>query len=125
MIEQIEQGKIITLEKDMETTQLAWNKHAVCEGVFLKHIITGQLTGGKFSSHLVKVQAGCQISEHVHAGNWELHEVVAGEATGHLAGKVIPYQVGTVVVIPEGRPHRVVAGEQDLYILAKFVPALV
>lgn len=125
MIEQFEQGKVTTFEKDMETAQLSWNKHAVCAGVFLKHLVTGQLTDGKFSSHMVKVQAGCQISEHIHAGNWELHEVVAGEAIANLAGKAIPYQVGTVVVIPPGRPHCVVAGEQDLYILAQFVPALV
>lgn len=125
MIEQFEQGKVTTFEKDIEATHLPWHKHAVCAGVFLKHLVTGQLTDGKFSSHLVKVQAGCQISEHIHAGNWELHEVVAGEATGYLADKAIPYQAGSVVVIPQGQPHGVVAGEQDLYILAQFVPALV
>lgn len=125
MIEKIEYGKVITLEDNFEVTRLGWNKHPSCEGVFLKHLVTGKHTDGKFSCHLVKVQAGCQISEHIHAHNWELHEVVTGEATGHLAGKSVPYVAGTTIVIPEGQPHKVVAGEQDLYLLAKFVPALV
>ncbi|MBN1875451.1 MAG: cupin domain-containing protein [Anaerolineae bacterium] len=125
MVEQIELGTLVTLEDDIEMAHLNWNPHASCAGVFLKHLVTGDLTDRKFSCHLVRVQAGCQISEHIHAGNWELHEVVAGEATGYLAGKHIPYRVGTTVVIPEGQPHQVVAGTQDLYFLAKFVPALV
>ncbi|MBN2005119.1 MAG: cupin [Anaerolineae bacterium] len=125
MIEQIERGKIVTLEDVIEAADLNWNKHASCEGVFLKHLVTGALTEGKFSCHLVKVQAGFEISEHVHIKNWELHEVVSGEATGYLAGKSIPYTIGAAIVIPEGVLHRVVAGEQDLYLLAKFIPALV
>ena len=125
MIEQIEQGQIVTFENNMDMTELKWNKHASCEGVFLKHIVTGKFTDGKFSCHLVKVQAGCEISEHVHQNNWELHEVVAGEATGYLADQKISYVTGTTIVIPQGEKHRVVAGKQDLYLLAKFIPALV
>jgi mannose-6-phosphate isomerase-like protein (cupin superfamily) len=125
MIEQIEQGKIVTLENDMDITHLEWNEHPSCEGVFLKHIVTGELTDGKFSCHLVKVRTGCEISEHIHQQNWELHEVITGEATGYLADKSIPYVVGTTTVIPEGQKHKVVAGEQDLYLLAKFIPALI
>ena len=125
MLAQVMQGKIVTLENSLAITQLKWNKHPSCEGVFLKHIVTGELTHGKFSCHLVKVQAGFEISEHVHPNNWELHEVVAGEATGHLVDKSIAYVPGTTLVIPEGKKHRVVAGEQDLYLLAKFIPALV
>ncbi len=125
MIEQIEQGQIVTLENNTDMTDLKWNKLASCERVFLKHMVTGKFTDGKFSCHLVKVQAGCEISEHVHQNNWELHEVAAGEATGYLADKTISYVTGTTIVIPQGEKHRVVAGEQDLYLLAKFIPALV
>ena len=125
MIEQIEQGQIVTLENNINITHLNWNKHSSYDGVFLKHIVTSKFTNGKFSCHLVKVQAGCEISEHVHQNNWELHEVVAGDATGYLADKRISYVIGTTIVIPEGEKHRVVAGEKDLYLLAKFIPALV
>lgn len=125
MIEKVEKGKIITAEKITETSHLDWNKHASCEGVFLKHIVTGQLTDGKFSCHLVKVRAGYRISEHIHANHWELHEIIAGEAMGYLVNKIIPYQPGTTVIIPEGQPHKIIAGEQDLYLLAKFIPAFV
>jgi len=125
MVEQIALGKIVTLETTTETAQLDWNQHPSCKGVALKHLVTSQQSGGKFSSHLVKVEAGCEISAHVHPDNWELHEVVSGTAIGYLADQVIPYASGTSIVIPQGVNHRVVAGAQDLYLLAKFVPALV
>jgi quercetin dioxygenase-like cupin family protein len=124
MLERIEQGQIVTLEINMSITDLEWHKHPAFEGVFLRHIVTGNLTEGNFSCHLVKVQAGCEISEHIHQNNWELHEVMAGEGIGYLAQKRIPYALGTTIVIPADKKHKVAAGEEDLYLLATFIPAL-
>jgi len=42
-----------------------------------------------------------------------------------LMEKEICYKLGSSVVIPEGVKHKVVATEGDLYLLAKFIPALV
>ncbi|GAP21569.1 cupin domain-containing protein [Leptolinea tardivitalis] len=120
----IDQGIIATVDGELSLSLIPWNKHATCEGVFLKHLIKGEQTGGKFSCHLVKVQAGCQISDHIHPENWELHEVVSGEAIGIIENRQISYEPGTCAVIPQGKIHRVVAGDQDLYIMAKFIPAL-
>ena len=125
MKEQIEQGKRITMDQSVDIDDIAWNKHSSCHGVFLKHLVTGAETDGKFSFHLVRVQAGCEISEHIHQTNWELHEVVAGNAIGYLGDKTISYVPGTTIVIPEGKKHKVVAGEQDLFLFATFIPALV
>lgn len=119
------QGTIITSEAIRAINDLPWNKHASCEGVFLKHLIAGAATDGQFSCHLVQVQAGYEISEHIHPKHWELHEVVVGQGWGFLSGKTLAYQPGSVIVIPSGEKHRVVAGEEDLYVWAKFVPALV
>jgi len=103
---------------------IPWNKHATCEGVYLKHLITGAQTDGKFSCHFVKVQAGCEISEHIHPHSWEIHEVVAGTAIAFSGDEKIDYLPGTTAAIPEGRKHKVTAGDKDVYILAKFIPAL-
>ena len=125
MIQPDEQGTIITPETRQTIGDLPWNKHATCEGVFLKHLITGAATNGQFSCHLVRVQAGHEISEHIHARNWELHEVVAGEGRGFLHGAELTYQPGNTIVIPLGEKHRVIAEKDDLYLWAKFVPALI
>lgn len=120
-----EQGTIITPETRQTIRDLPWNKHATCEGVFLKHLITGAVTNGQFSCHLVRVQAGHEISEHIHAKNWELHEVIAGDGRGFLNGQELSYQPGNTIVIPLGEKHRVVAESADLYLWAKFIPALI
>jgi quercetin dioxygenase-like cupin family protein len=125
MIEQLLQGDIVTIEKNMSTSKLEWNQHSTCNGVYLKHLVTSNETDGKFSCHLVKVQAGCEIAEHTHPNNWELHEVVDGEGTGFLIENAISYKLGTTIVIPAGQKHKVIAGDKNLYLLAKFIPALI
>lgn len=121
----IEQGAVFTSATPQSISNLPWNKHATCEGVFLKHLVTGAATNGQFSCHLVRVQAGHEISEHIHPKNWELHEVVAGQGRGFLSGKELVYETGNTIVIPQGELHRVVADGEDLYLWAKFIPALV
>lgn len=124
MIEKIEKGEVATVEKSYNISDVPWNKHPTFDGVFLKHLIKGDCTEGKFSCHLVRVQAGCQLADHVHQNNWELHEVVSGKGKGFVNEKEISYIGGTAVIIPQGQNHRVAAGEEDLYLLAKFIPAL-
>ncbi len=119
-----ETNSIFTREDSRDMKEIAWNKHATFPGVYLKHLVKGDQTDGKFSCHLVKVEAGCELGEHIHAGNWEIHEIVSGNAAGYLEGKEMPYTPGTTAIIPAGLKHRVVAGDQDLYIRAKFIPAL-
>lgn len=121
----LEKGAIKTMEKDYNKADLTWNKHTTCEGVFLKHLVKGETTEGKFSCHLVRVQAGCEISQHIHATNWELHEVISGTGKGILEDKEVSYTAGNMIVIPQGMNHRVMAGDEDIFMLAKFIPALI
>lgn len=125
IVKKIDEGKIIYLEKEMDAKELDWNAHPAFKGVFLKHLVRGEDTGSGFSCHLVKVEAGCEIGEHVHEKQWELHEIIGGAGKGVLVNKEIAYKLGVSVVIPKGVKHKVIAGEDDLYLLAKFVPALV
>lgn len=121
----INEGKIVGLEQEMNAADLRWNPHPKFRGVALKHLVTGESTNGQLSCHLVKIDAGCEIGEHVHVENLELHEILSGNGMAVLVDKEIPYRAGTSVVIPANKPHKVVAGQQDMYLLAKFTPALV
>jgi quercetin dioxygenase-like cupin family protein len=116
---------VVTVDRVVPTSTLAWNKHATCPGVFLKHLVTGESTKGHCSIHLVKVEAHCAITEHIHESKWELHEVLAGDGRGAISGASILYSPGTTIVIPESMRHRVEAGDHDLYLRATFIPALI
>ncbi len=125
ILRRITESKIFSVEKDVDVGELNWNAHPKFKGVFLKHLVKGDITDKRFSCHLVKVEAGCEIGEHIHENNWELHEPIEGIGKGFVREKEINYEPGISVVIPEGVKHKVVAGNEDLYLLAKFVPALV
>jgi quercetin dioxygenase-like cupin family protein len=103
---------------------LPWHPHPAFAGVALKHLVTGDGTGGAFSAHLVRLEPGAEIGEHVHETNWELHEVAGGSGECLLEARSIPYEPGRIAVMPQGAAHRVRAGRDGLCLLAKFVPAL-
>lgn len=112
--------------READLAALPWNPHPSFPGVALKHLVTGSETGGALSAHLVRVEPGCCLMEHVHAANLELHEVVRGAGTCSLAHKTVRYEPGACGLIPAGVAHSVRADVgETLYILAKFVPALV
>lgn len=116
-------GKVVYQNREIDIEKLEWNKNNN-KGVYLKHIIKGEDTDGKFSCHIVKIESGCEIGQHIHEGNWELHEVIAGEGKCFLEDKEVLYSVGTLSVIPQGMEHKVMAINGDLYLFAKFIPAL-
>jgi mannose-6-phosphate isomerase-like protein (cupin superfamily) len=117
-------GKVVYQNGEIDIERLEWNKNNVNKGVYLKHIVKGEDTDGKFSCHIVRIESGCEIGQHIHEGNWELHEVIAGEGKCFLEDKEVFYSVGTLSVIPEGMEHKVMAVNGDLYLFAKFMPAL-
>jgi len=92
--------------------------------VYLKHIIRGENTNGQLSSHMVRIDPGCTLETHIHAEQWELHEVIEGAGTCNLGGCSVSYGPGQMAVIPSGTLHAVTAGENGLVLLAKFFPAL-
>lgn len=111
--------------RDADLCALPWNPHPSFTGVALKHLVTAADTNGALSAHLVRVEPGCCLKEHIHADKLELHEVVRGAGTCALADKNVRYEPGACGLIPAGVPHsvRADAGE-PLFILAKFAPAL-
>jgi len=124
IFEDFDCGKLFFKGNVEDISKLAWNKHAKFEGVELKHIITAKHTDGKFSCHLVKVAPGKKIGEHLHNGQIEIHEVVAGYGKCICAGEELEYVPGNIGFMPADVLHEVIAGPEGVYLLAKFFPAL-
>jgi quercetin dioxygenase-like cupin family protein len=116
---------VVVPGQTIATESLPWNPHPKFAGVSLRHLVTGKDTGGRLSLHHVRVDPGCAIGDHAHAGQVEIHDVLAGRGTCTLAGRVIPYTPGVVGVMPADQVHRVDAGKDGLLLLATFSPPLV
>lgn len=124
LFEAFNNGFLKLTNKTVEFADIPWSKHPVFEGVELKHIITSKDTDGKFSYHLVRIAPNKSIENHSHETQLETHEIVAGSGVCINEGITIPYDVGTISIIPSGIPHKVTAGDDGLYLFAKFIPAL-
>ena len=57
---------------------LPWNPHPKFTGVSLRHLATGADTGGHLSLHHIRIDPGCSIGNHTHAGMVEIHDVLSG-----------------------------------------------
>ena len=73
----------------------------------------------------MRIEPGCTLEAHTHQGSLELHEVLRGAGRCSLGGREVAYGPGVCGLIPAGTVHSVRAdAEEDLYLLAKFAPAL-
>ena len=104
---------------------IGWNPHPTFKGVSMKHVVKGADTDGRLSCHLVRIEPGCEIGDHVHEGKMELHEVVAGRGFCVIGDETVDYAAGSMAYIPDDVRHSVKAGTEGLEILAKFCPALI
>jgi len=119
------QGRAVhTRTGSRPAADIPWTAHPVFAGVTLKHLVTGADTDGALSCHLVRLEPGARLASHVHDGQWELHEVVAGSGRAGLGDAAADYLPGVAAVIPRGLVHEVTAGESGLCLYAKFFPAL-
>ena len=114
----------ITEQFEVANGNISYIPHTSFKGVYLMHLVSGDMTNSCISSHLVKVEPFCMLDTHTHSEQLEIHEVIQGAGKCQIADKELQYTPGTVTVIPRNTPHKVTAGENGLYILAKFSPAL-
>lgn len=119
-----ENGQIGTISEILKSSDKPFNPHPKFKGVYLKNLVTGDMTDNKISCHLVKVEPFCTLDTHVHENSLEIHEVIFGNATCYIGENKINYNVGSIGVIPANVMHKVEAGENGIYILAKFTPAV-
>ncbi|MCL2160368.1 MAG: cupin domain-containing protein [Betaproteobacteria bacterium] len=119
-----EQGELALSGRRVKFMERDWQPHSQFAGVALKHLLTAADTGGAFSYHLVRVEPGCAIGEHVHATQQETHEVVAGDGVCRIRNEGIDYRAGLISLIEPGVRHTVTASEKGLLMFAKFIPPL-
>lgn len=124
VFEAFDTGKYAAPEAERDFSQLVWNAHPKFPGVALKHLLIGKDTGGTFSYHLVRIDPGKAIGDHLHDPQLETHEVIAGSGECVNGGTRITYQPGVVSVFQPRVRHEVTAGESGLKLFAKFMPPL-
>lgn len=107
-----------------DISRIPWTEHPAFEGVFMKHLIVGAQTLGRFSSHLVRIDPGCSLGEHCHDEHMELHEIKTGGGRAHLDKAEFDCVPGDVTLIPKGTSHSLQAAETGMTLYAKFFPAL-
>ncbi len=119
----LEAGRLVTLGGVKAFAGEEWVAHPKFAGVRLKTLVSWEESGQVLQALLVGVDAGCELATHVHAGEWELHEVVGGEGEASLGGDTVVYQPGVMALILNGVEHSVRAGTQGVTLLAKFFKA--
>lgn len=124
IISNFEKGNTYLTTTTVSNNEKQWNPHPTFPGVSLKHLISGEQTANRFSSHIVRIEPGCILDEHIHEGKTELHEIIEGSGVCLLNETEIHYLPGDCAVIPDDTKHKVTAGENGLTIYAKFIPAL-
>ena len=117
-------GKIVFPEKEIDATAIPWKKHPVFRGVFLKELVSAADTDGTFNCLLIKIEKGAEVSDHTHDTQWEFNEVLDGNGVFGFGDKKSACKSGDSYVNPPGVSHSVAAPMEDLYITAKFMPAL-
>lgn len=123
-INDFEKGTLNINGKEIKIEEIEWNANPTCEGVFLKHLIKGENTNNQISCHIVKISPHCEIKLHNHSGKTELHEVMDGSGECIIEGTPIAYKKGVITLILADKNHLVKAGNENLYLFAKFFPAL-
>jgi quercetin dioxygenase-like cupin family protein len=87
---------------------------------------TAHDTGGaRFQADVYMQPGGFVAAEHIHPGQEERFEVIAGTLRARIAGKEITGGPGTKLVVPAGAPHVWWnSGDDELHVLAEVLPAL-
>ena len=116
-------GRLAHEGESIDLASLAWKEHPEFKGVFLKHLVTAEQTGGLFTCLLVRIEPDRGIGLHAHPDSIELHEVVSGGGVCVTEAGETPYGPGSMAVLARNAPHEVRAGRDGLRLLAKFITA--
>lgn len=119
-----EQGVVLLPRLEIKAAAKPWYSHPAWDGVYLKDLVTGKETDGKFSYHIVRIQQGCEVMDHDHETQWELNIVLNGKGVFTLDETEITVKPGQTFATPPGTHHTVSAGNEELSLLALFIPAL-
>lgn len=119
-----ESGNLFTTSLAKSLSSQEWIPHNTFKGFALKHLVVSSNSSNEISCHLVRIEPECEIGLHTHENNLEIHEVIFGTGSLLLDKSDYEYNPGNISVIPKNVIHKVKAGKDGLYLLAKFIPAL-
>ena len=100
----------------------SWHSNPGWPGVSLADLASGADTKEAFSSHLVRVEKGCEVSSHLHESQWEWNAILTGHGRILFDRREISFKPGDTFTTPPGVRHAVVADKEDVALLAVFVP---
>lgn len=119
-----EQGVVLFPRHEIKAVTRPWYSHPAWNGVYLKDLVTGKETGGKFSYHIVRIEKGCEVADHNHEDLWEWNVILNGKGVFTLDNTENATKPGQTFATPPGTHHTVSAGNEELSLLALFIPAL-
>jgi len=125
VVDVFNEGKIIFPSDEIDAKKLKWYEHPESKGTFLKDLVPGKDTGGAFSCHIIRVNKGCEVGQHIHEDQWEFNEILDGNGIYIYENKEVRFGAGFSFATPPGVRHALIAEVEDLYLLAKFIPGLV
>ena len=123
VFEQFENGFFVCKSQKTDLSISEWKRHDEYEGVFIKHLVNADQTGGRFSCHLVRISPNHRIGWHSHPDSMELHEVIRGCGSCLMYQGEIAYVPGVMGLIDRNEFHEVKAGKEGLFLFAKFIAA--
>ncbi|MDR0664491.1 MAG: cupin domain-containing protein [Helicobacteraceae bacterium] len=101
-----------------------YRRHPTFSGVYIKSLIAYDKSERRLNAMLVKIDPRCEIGDHLHDKEYELHQIIGGEAEAIIDGKSVAYKAGVVSLIAPNVKHSVKALEAGAVLLAVFTPNL-
>jgi mannose-6-phosphate isomerase-like protein (cupin superfamily) len=104
---------------------IPWIPHPTAEGVQIKPFISLKEHGLGVTCLLVRIPAGKEIGEHVHANQDDILYPLTGKARMWVEGTgEFPLEPGIVVRVPKGTKHKIFGATQEVLFYGVFCPAL-
>lgn len=103
---------------------LTWQPHSLAAGAQIKPLVTKRDDNLNVSCILVKIPAGIEIPEHVHAEQVDILYPLSGRAEMYVEKKgAFVLEPGIVVRVPMGAKHKIFNVTEALLIYDVFHPA--
>jgi quercetin dioxygenase-like cupin family protein len=102
---------------------ISWRPHPVAKGVNIKPLATKSEDGLNITCMLVKIPAGAEVPEHIHAEQVDILYPIQGRAEMVVEGtEKFALKPGIVVRVPKGTKHKIFNVTEELLIYDVFQP---
>jgi quercetin dioxygenase-like cupin family protein len=103
---------------------IPWRPHPLVKEVSIKPLVTKGEDGLDVTCMLVRIPAGTEIPEHVHAQQVDILYPLQGKAEMNVAGAgTFTLRPGIVVRVPQNTRHKIFNVTKELLVYDVFQPA--